>query len=101
MSRDELLGLIVASLEGLCGRVARLEHALTDNVDMALELAELRAAHAVTVTAQADVNDALAARLGGRLVEIGPPPAPRPDLRLVVDNSRPGNDNPPPPQQGP
>jgi hypothetical protein len=93
-TRDELLSRILDAMEKLVGRVARLERALTDSADMALELAELRADHEVAMNEQSSVNDALAARLGGVLVRIDPP-RPPPDLRLVVDN-----DNSPPPEGG-
>jgi hypothetical protein len=81
-TRDELLSRILAVVEGPCERVEKLEEA---QVESATEAAELLADHEVMVTGQDEINDLFAQRLGGRLVEVRPPPGP-PDLRLVVDN---------------
>lgn len=84
--RDELLAKIVAAVEGFSQRLTRLERALAENAELKLELAELQAAHDMAQDEQSEINDLLAAHLGGALVKIERP-GPRP--RLVVDNDNP------------
>jgi hypothetical protein len=97
-SRDALLERIVSAFEGINARVSRLERALADNVELASELAELRAEHEVARQDQEEVNALFAQHLGGVLVKVEPP---SPFPLLVVDNTRPaGNDNPSPSPEG-
>jgi hypothetical protein len=94
-SRDALLERIVGRFEMLNARMSRLERALADNVELAAELAELRAKHEVARQDQEEVNALFAEKLGGQLMKVVTPPP----LVLVVDNT-PGNDNPSPSPDG-
>ena len=85
---DELFRGIVKLVEEIVSRVERLEQGQREFAALALDLAELEAAHDSACDHQQEINQLLAYQLGGRLEKIKPPP----NLQVVVDNTQGGPD---------
>jgi hypothetical protein len=84
---DDLVDKIALVVTGMAQDIRKLQAALADHAEMKLEIAELQADVDIAKCKQDEINQALAARMGGILVRAEPERPARSRPRLVVDNA--------------